>query len=73
MYFDSERGGAEAGPYYPAGLYADLGSREACLLPFVDEQQSIEVIAAIYRRFPDMPMREEASPFDKHLTELKLQ
>lgn len=72
MYFDREHGGGDDGPYYPAGLYADVGSREASLLPFVGEEQSLQVIADIYKRFPDMPINDDASPFDKHFTILKV-
>jgi hypothetical protein len=64
MFYDKAQGDEMS--YTPAGLYADRG---VCLLPFVNEEQANEIIQAIYRRFPDMPLKSESS---EPLTTLKL-
>jgi hypothetical protein len=62
------RGGADH--YEPAGLYAELRRGSKCILPDLNEQQTHSVIEAIYRRFPDMPVKGAKSSFDKHFTTL---
>jgi hypothetical protein len=71
MYFDKEHGGDDE-DYYPEGLYADTFHGEACILPYIDERQSIQVISEIYKRFPDMPLVKQKSPFERNFTILDL-
>ena len=40
--------------YRPGGLYAKLRFRTVCVLPLLDENQTIEVIGRIKKRFPEM-------------------
>jgi hypothetical protein len=47
-----------------------LSRGSKCILPDLDEHQTNNVIEAIYRRFPDMPMKGTKSSFGKHFTTL---
>ena len=68
LEYREERGGPDH--YEPAGLYAELRRGSKCILPYLDEHQTHSVIEAIYRRFPDMPIKGAKSSFDKHFTTL---
>ena len=63
---------ARGGPdhYEPAGLYAELRRGSKCILPHLEEHKAQSVIEAIYRRFPDMPIKSTKSSFDKRFTTL---
>ena len=56
--------------YRPGGLYAKLRLRTVCLLPLLDEKQTIEVIDHIARRFPDMAKQWSAPSLGDHFTTL---
>ena len=71
IYFDREHSD-DSDDSFPEGLYADTGSRESCLLGYIEEKRCFEVIAAIYKRFPDMPLKKVKSPYEKHFTSVDL-
>ena len=59
-----EQSGAEGSTHEPCGLYAVLGRGKACLLPFLTEVQTGQVIAEIEKKFPGLAERWRAeSPF----------
>ncbi len=59
--------------YEPRGLYAVTTSGMACLLPFLTEMQTTEVIGEIEGRFPGLADRWRAeSPFNAHYLTLGL-
>jgi hypothetical protein len=53
LEYQPDYSGPDTG-YRPGGLYAKLRFRTVCVLPLLDESQTIEVIERIKKRFPDM-------------------
>lgn len=73
LEFQEEAGGGSDVPYHPAGLYAVLESGSVCLLPYIDEHLTLEVITKIAERFPSMADRwHRQSPFNDHYMSLGL-
>jgi len=59
--------------HHPGGLYAVLSGHSVCILPYVDKQQTAEVIQRIVEKFPDLGQQWEGqSPFGQHFTSLGL-
>jgi hypothetical protein len=57
----------------PGGLYAVMTRGKACLLPFLTEAQTIEIITQIEKKFPGLAERWRAeSPFNTHFLTLGL-
>ena len=70
LEYREQAGGGDV-PNEPGGLYAVLKSGDACVLPYVNEQQVGEIIDAISKRFPDFAKQWHAeSPFGDHFTTL---
>jgi len=68
-----EGSGTEDSPGDPGGLYAVLTRGKACLLPFLTEAQTIEIITQIEKKFPGLAERWRAeSPFNAHFLTLGL-
>ncbi len=68
-----ERSRSEDPPYEPGGLYAVTTRSKACLLPFLTETQTVQIIAEIEKRFPGLADRWRAeSPFNTHYLTLGL-
>jgi hypothetical protein len=67
--------GARTGdsPYNPGGLYAVTARGRACLLPFLAEAQTIQVIAEIEKKYPGLADRwHSESPFNTQYLTLGL-
>ncbi len=59
--------------HHPGGLYAVLSGHSVCILPYVDEQQTAEIIHRILEKFPYLRQQWEGqSPFGQHFTSLGL-
>jgi len=58
--------------YCPGGLYAKLRFRTVCVLPLLDENQTITVIERIKKRFPDMAKQWSEPSIGDHFTTLGL-
>jgi hypothetical protein len=57
----------------PGGLYAVMTRGKACLLPFLTEAQTIEIITQIEKTFPGLAEHWRAeSPFNTHFLTLGL-
>jgi hypothetical protein len=68
-----ESSASEDSPYEAGGLYAVMNRGKACLLPFLTEAQTIQVIAEIEKKFPGLAERWRAeSPFTSHFLTLGL-
>ena len=68
-----EGSGSEDLPYEAGGLYAVTNRGKACLLPFLTEAQTIQVITEIEKKFTGLAERWRAeSPFTSHFLTLGL-
>jgi hypothetical protein len=74
-----EASGGPDGPQLPKGLYVGHhregpgpGTSSTCVLPHIDKDQVMEVIEAIYRRFPDTGKLPETGAFEPYLISLNL-
>jgi hypothetical protein len=65
--------GSEDARYASGGLFAVTSRGKACLLPFLTEAQTIQVIAEVEKKFPGLAERWRAeSPFNTHFLTLGL-
>jgi hypothetical protein len=71
LEYQPESGGPDVG-YRPGGLFAKVRFGTVCVLPLLDEQQTIEVIELITKRFPDMAKQWSAPSIGDHFTTLGL-
>jgi len=59
--------------YSPRGLYAVLKSGSACLLPYLDEHRTLELISKIEKKLPAFSQRwKRQTQFDQHYTTLSV-
>jgi hypothetical protein len=59
--------------HHPGGLYAVLRLQSVCLLPYVNEQQTAQIIERIVTKFPDLGKQSnESSSFGAHFISLGL-
>ncbi|MGC4056180.1 MAG: hypothetical protein QM757_45830 [Paludibaculum sp.] len=71
LEYREDQSGPESGAV--GGLYAKGKYSAACLLPFIDEAQAIDVIERIEARFVSVgEQRTEESPFGRNFTRLNL-
>jgi hypothetical protein len=52
MEYQEDATGPETS-HHPGGLYAVFERHSVCVLAYIGEQQTVEVIEAIYKKFPD--------------------
>ena len=70
LEYQEGSGGGDA-PYEPEGLYAVTTRGKACLLPFLTDAQTIEIITQIEKKFPGLAERwRSESPFNTHFLTL---
>lgn len=72
LEFQEDTTGPETA-HHPGGLYAVLSNGAVCLLPDVDEQQTVSVIERIKGKFPELDAQwRSCSPFGKRFISLGL-
>jgi hypothetical protein len=62
---------------HPGGLYAVLGKRSVCILPYIDEEQTARVIESIEKKFPELGRHRtetsDESPLRGHFVSLNIE
>ena len=72
-WLEYQEGSRTEDSHDPGGLYAVMIRGTACLLPFLTEAQTVQVIAEIEKKFPGLAERWRAeSPFNTHFLTLGL-
>lgn len=73
LEYQQESEGGSDFAYNPGGLYAEVSDGSSCLLPYVDEKQSQEIIAKIEIKFPQLAEQwRKSSPYDRNFTSMRL-